>query len=382
MSTGEPQREFRIVEAGMHFDATRGGVDRYFAALLKGLDAEGVGCTAVAFGGAPAGTSRHRVVSLGSAEMPLPVRIGRLRRFGKSLPRGDGTVLAWHFGLYGLACLWGAAGCVPVAHFHGPWADESAEDGQNPFVVAAKRAVERRALRRARRVIVLSGAFRDLVVREFSMDPSKVAVVPPALDLEHFSPLDGDVARARLGWPPGAKIVLCVRRMVKRMGIGELIRAWERVVGDFPDALLVLAGDGAMRGELEAMAAGVGSSVRFMGRLDDQLLPAAYAGADFSIVPSRALEGFGLVAAESLACGTPALVTPVGGLPGVVRGLDPRLVMGSARREDLEAGLRRGLSMGEALPARQTCRKFAVGQFSSGRFTREILRVYREAAEA
>jgi glycosyltransferase involved in cell wall biosynthesis len=221
-----------------------------------------------------------------------------------------------------------------------------------------------------------------LVVREFSMDPSKVAVVPPALDLEHFSPLDGDVARARLGWPPGAKIVLCVRRMVKRMGMGELIRAWERVVGDFPDALLVLAGDGVMRGELEAMAAGVGSSVRFMGRLDDQLLPAAYAGADFSIVPSRALEGFGLVAAESLACGTPALVTPVGGLPGVVRGLDPRLVMGSARREDLEAGLRRGLSMGEALPARQTCRKFAVGQFSSGRFTREILRVYREAAEA
>jgi glycosyltransferase involved in cell wall biosynthesis len=381
MSAGPtvPPGEMRLVELGMHFDATRGGADRYFAALLQGLGGTGVRCTAAAFGGVPAEVSLpHRLVSLGPADAPLPVRLGRLHRFGNSFPRGETTVLAWHFGLYGLACLWGAADTVPVAHFHGPWAAESAEDGQNALVVAAKRVIERRALRRARRVVVLSEAFRKFVVGEFSIDPARVAVVPPALDLGHFAPTDAAAARERLGWPSGGKIVLCVRRMVKRMGIGELIRAWGAVAPAFPGALLVLAGDGPLRGELEAMAAG--SAVRFTGRLDDDLLPAAYAGADFSIVPSRTLEGFGLVAAESLACGTPAVVTPVGGLPEVVRDLDPRLVLDSPRRGSLQEGLRRCLSPGVALPGRGACRAFAGERFSSGRFTRDILRVYREAA--
>ena len=56
-------------------------------------------------------------------------------------------------------------------------------------------------------------------------------------------------------------------------------------------------------------------------------LPLAYRAADLTVVPTVALEGFGLIAVESLAAGTPVLVTPVGGLPEVVAALSPALVL-------------------------------------------------------
>ena len=70
--------------------------------------------------------------------------------------------------------------------------------------------------------------------------------------------------------------------------------------------------------------------VRMLGSSRDADLPLYYRAADLSVVPTVALEGFGLVAAESLAAGCPALVTPVGGLPSVVADLSPDLVLEDA----------------------------------------------------
>ena len=63
--------------------------------------------------------------------------------------------------------------------------------------------------------------------------------------------------------------------------------------------------------------------------MDDVDLVSAYQAADVSVVPSIALEGFGLVALESLACGTPVVVTDCGGLPEAVAGLDASLIVQS-----------------------------------------------------
>jgi glycosyltransferase involved in cell wall biosynthesis len=71
-----------------------------------------------------------------------------------------------------------------------------------------------------------------------------------------------------------------------------------------------------LRARIEA--AGVSANVRLIGFLPEEALPLAYRAADVGVVPSQALEGFGLVALECLAAGTPAVVTPVGGLPEAV----------------------------------------------------------------
>jgi glycosyltransferase involved in cell wall biosynthesis len=128
-----------------------------------------------------------------------------------------------------------------------------------------------------------------------------------------------------------------------------------------PDALLLIAGKGALSGELEARVRSLGleGNVRLLGFVPDEDLPIAYRAADLSIVPTVALEGFGLIAVESLAAGTPVLVTPVGGLPEVVSDLSANLVLPGSGAGDLADGLAAAL-MGElTLPDAGTCQSYA-----------------------
>src|SRR5207247_8872781 len=57
-----------------------------------------------------------------------------------------------------------------------------------------------------------------------------------------------------------------------------------------------------------------------------------YGAADCVVVPSLALEGFGLVVLESLACGTPVVASDVGGLPEALTSLDRSLLVPADRK--------------------------------------------------
>ena len=99
------------------------------------------------------------------------------------------------------------------------------------------------------------------------------------------------------------------------MGLEELIDAMKLIARRHPEALLLLGGSGPISSELQARieSHGLQQHVKLLGRVEDALLPLAYRAANLSVVPSRALEGFGLVTLESLAAGTPVYVTRVGG---------------------------------------------------------------------
>ena len=130
-----------------------------------------------------------------------------------------------------------------------------------------------------------------------------------------------------MGLPTDRPMVLTVRRLARRMGLQELVSAFAMVRQRVPDALLAIVGGGALRPALEAQIDGLGltGSVRLLGRVEDAVLPTLFRAADLSVVPSSALEGFGLTSVEFARGGTPPLVTPVGGLPEVVRGLSESL---------------------------------------------------------
>ena len=96
-------------------------------------------------------------------------------------------------------------------------------------------------------------------------------------------------------------------------------------------------------------------SVRFLGLVPESALPLAYRAADLSVVPSVALEGFGLIVPESLAAGTPVLVTPVGGLPEVVDGLAGALVLRDASSAAIADGLAEALTDARPLPSAAQC---------------------------
>ena len=291
------------------------------------------------------------------------------------------AIVASHFALYALPAYDKIPSHRLITHFHGPWGAESAQDGAGAFASSARMLVEKALYLRSARVIVLSHAFAHLACDRYGIDPDKIRIVPGSVDVGRFNlKVEKSAARERLGLPKDRPILLSVRRLVRRMGLTELIIALKTVVRSVPDVLLCIAGRGLLRQELEqrVVELELRNHVRFLGYVDDDDLPYLYRAADINVVPTVALEGFGLVAAESLAAGVPAMVTKVGGLPEVVAGLSPDLMFNSPGANDLAEGLTGALLGRLQLPDAASCAAYAETNFSSQLMADRIAEVYRE----
>lgn len=294
---------------------------------------------------------RHGCAVRSTAARPSDPLLLRLVRTAREARAGAGAdVVDAHFALY---AWWpvtqGALRRHPlVAHVHGSWAGES--DADRWVVRSAKERVERAVYRRADRVVVLSGAVRELVVQRYGVDRARVVVVPPGVDRERFRP--GPPSRERLGLPVDRPVVLTVRRLVPRTGVPVLIDA----VAELPGAHLVVVGDGPERRSLEQRAEPLGERVTFAGRVPDDELPDWYRSADVSVVPSVAHEGWGLVVDESLACGTPVVASRLGGLPEALSRMPDDVLVPAGDQAALRDRLRGAWDGTSPLPTRQGCR--------------------------
>jgi len=197
---------------------------------------------------------------------------------------------------------------------------------------AMLRRLERQLLDRSHVVHVLSAYTERLLMAEYAFGPERVTRIPGWVDIDRFKPVDDRSALKRsLAWPSG-RVLFTLRRLVPRMGLDLLLRAFCEIRKTVEDVNLVIAGGGPLRGSLESLAAelGVSGSVRFEGRVSDAALPAMYAAADAFVLPTAELECFGLIALESFASGRPVLATPVGAIPEVVGAVEPRWLSAEA----------------------------------------------------
>jgi glycosyltransferase involved in cell wall biosynthesis len=121
------------------------------------------------------------------------------------------------------------------------------------------------------------------------------------------------------------------------MGLDNLVRAMKKVVAQYPKALLLLGGKGPEKERLEGIIAelGLGDNVRLLGFISDDDLADYFRAANLFVLPTVALEGFGLVTVEALASGTPVIGTPVGGTVEILSGLDRRLLSSSTEADAL-----------------------------------------------
>ncbi|WP_369255729.1 glycosyltransferase family 4 protein [Geodermatophilus amargosae] len=342
------------------FSTTPGGLNRYFTDLFGALrDLPGVTVSASAFGAPPPGGTSWGPV--GGPTWRRALAASTERR-----PAREPHVLDRHFCLYGRPAA-GARRANPlVVHFHGPWAAESRMAGSRG--AAVKYGLERLRYARADRYVVLSRHFGDLLVDTYRVPEHRVRVIPPGVDLRRFGVVPA---------PEGPPTVLCVRRLERRMGIDVLLDAWPAVRAAHPEARLVVVGTGSEEASLRERAArpDIAGTARLTGAVDDETLGRLYTGAVVTVVPSVALEGFGLIALESLAAGRAAVVTDCGGLPDAVRGLDPSLVVRPGDGPALAARIDRALR-GD-VPDPQRCRAHAE-TFSWRAAAHEHAELYRE----
>jgi glycosyltransferase involved in cell wall biosynthesis len=146
-------------------------------------------------------------------------------------------------------------------------------------------------------------------------------VVPTGIDLAKFHRGDGPGFRRRHGIPPERPMLLYVGRLAFEKNCDFLLHMLARVREQVPDVLLVVAGEGPARRQLERLAQslGIAAQVRFVGYLDrDGSLEGCYAAADAFVFASRT-ETQGLVLLESLALGTPVVATAEMGTREVLR---------------------------------------------------------------
>lgn len=285
-----------------------------------------------------------------------------------------------HFALYGFPAADLLSRQALVVHFHGPWAQETAvENGNNRSAI--KYYIEKTVYRKANQLIVLSEAFKEILIKDYRIPVDKISVVPGAIDTEKFNISIGKVeARKKLGWPTDRPTLFVVRRLSRRMGLENLLIALKDVRKKFPDVLLMLAGKGNMANELAKSAdeMGLKNNIRFLGFVPDDNLSMAYRAADFTVVPSTSLEGFGLITVESMATGTPVLVTPVGGLPEIIKPFNPEWITRDIGSKAISDSIISILSGTTKIPSPESCQVYA-NRYDWKAVTPKISAIYREA---
>jgi D-inositol-3-phosphate glycosyltransferase len=193
--------------------------------------------------------------------------------------------------------------------------------------------IERRAIAEADRVIALSQTDARQMQVLYGARRSNIEIIPGGVDLRLFSPGPRAAARANLGLDPDAAILLFVGRIQRLKGIELLLRASAELqqAGRLqrPLQVLIIGGEpaGAAKrtpeqrevARLRALAAklGIQELVQFRGAVPQERLPLFYRAADATVMPST-YESFGLVAVESMACGTPVVASRVGGLRSLI----------------------------------------------------------------
>jgi len=183
--------------------------------------------------------------------------------------------------------------------------------------------IERRTMAGSDRVIAATAIDRQQIVRHYGA-LAPISVIPGGVDLERFSPGPRAAARRELGLDADERLLLFVGRIQRLKGLEVLLRAFAQVA-DLPARVLVVGGQPATSHEtreisrLQHLAArlGIAERVQWLGALPHERLVACYRAADVTVMPSS-YESFGLVAVESLACGTPVVATRVGGLTSIV----------------------------------------------------------------
>jgi glycosyltransferase involved in cell wall biosynthesis len=291
-------------------------------------------------------------------------------------------LIAVHFALYAVPIPDLIRKSATVVHFHGPWAAESGVEQSNKMATWIKAKMEQSVYSAAKRFIVLSSAFKTELTRRYGVEEERVRVIPGGVNTARFNcEITRAEARSQLGWRSTGKIFVSVRRQVRRMGLENLIDAAEILQREGLDFTLYLGGTGNISAELQTRINDrqLGSKVKMLGRIPDSELPLVYRAADLSIVPSQSLEGFGLIAVESLAAGTPVLVTPVGGLPEIVLPFAPQCVFENTSAQAIANGLRQALDATEMLPSEEACRSYATDNFSWLKIASQVRGVYEEA---
>ncbi|HLK67176.1 MAG TPA: glycosyltransferase family 4 protein [Bryobacteraceae bacterium] len=214
----------------------------------------------------------------------------------------------------------GAAASIPVVQtVHGPWSREALMGGAAPNgnQVTYIRGLEETAFATASHLIPVDHGQADILSDAFCVTSAKMTVISNGIDTASIARW----SEAQLRVPIRQPYFVVPRRLVKKNGVEVALKALARLPSQ---AVLAISGDGPLRLQLErsADALGISHRVLFLGNLPPETLLPLMRGALGVLIPSVPADGVveatSLAALEGMACGTPILVSDIGGLREIV----------------------------------------------------------------
>lgn len=201
-----------------------------------------------------------------------------------------------------------------------------------------RRRIEKYSISKCNLIVVLSEFTKNKLVEHYKIKPEKIHIIPGGVDLSKFEFEENKLAiRKQLGLPGEKFILFTVRNLVPRMGLENLIYAMKEIIKYAKDIYLIIGGKGELREKLSSLISELNliDFVKLQGFIPSEELPHYNQAADFFILPTKYLEGFGLVTVEAMACGTPVLGTPVGGTKEILNKFNPGFLFKDTNPESI-----------------------------------------------
>ena len=192
---------------------------------------------------------------------------------------------------------------------------------------------ERQVIKAADRIIAATQAEQSQLEFLYKAPSSKLTIIPPGVDIDHFYCIPPDESKAVIGICADCRMFLFVGRIEPLKGVDTLIRAIsilkdKGLMTQKPYSLSIIGGDpepspleiNAEMARLKLLCHNLGldDMVVFLGKRSQDSLVYYYSAAEAVIMPSH-YESFGMVALEAMACGTPVVASQVGGLAFLVQ---------------------------------------------------------------
>ncbi|MCW3043390.1 MAG: glycosyltransferase [Actinobacteria bacterium] len=268
---------------------------------------------------------------------------------------------------------------VTVHTFHGHVLSGYLSGPQTRALTAAERALAKRT----DALVSVSTRVRDELLALGIGRPEQWRVVPLGLELGELlgGPAERSASRAALGLPPEAPLVGIVGRLAAIKDHGTFLAMAARLAAARTDVSFVVAGDGSLRGSLEAEAKSLlGNRIRFLGWATD--LPVLYGALDVVVLTSRN-EGTPVALIEAGAAGRPVVATDVGGVAEVVRDGASGFVVPPGDAAALAARVGTLLDDPEAARAMGLAgREWVRARFGSERLVDDLTALYGELTDA
>ena len=227
----------------------------------------------------------------------------------------------------------------------------------------------------AARLLVLADGFREQLV-EMGIEREKIFTITTMFD-------GAQLKAVRESHGESGRTVLFLSRFVREKGIFELLDAFTRVAGKFPDARMIMAGDGPVCKELEQAIneAGLAEQVELPGYLRGDDKARVLMAADIFVLPTYYGEGCPVSMLEAMAAGLAVISTPVGGIPDILRDGENGTLLPSADPDLIYKALYRLMSSPALLATiANTNREVAWRCYEASVVTAELENHYRECS--